>query len=139
MTRIAFVAAMALIVSVACGSGNVFELKIGQCFDDPDDFGAVSDVEIVDCDSPHDNEVYALFDMPDGSFPGVSVTEGAAQDGCYDAFAPYVGSDYASSVLALTWLVPTSVSWEAGDREVVCVAYDLDLKKLTGSVKDSGI
>jgi len=138
MMKIAFVAAVALVVSVACGSGNVFELKIGQCFDDPDEMGAVSDVEVVDCDKAHDNEVFALFDMPDGDFPGVSVVEQAASDGCYDAFESYVGIDYASSVLAASWLTPTPRSWDEGDHEVVCIAYDLDLKKLTDSVKNSG-
>ena len=137
MMKIAFVAAVALVVSVACGSGNVFELKIGQCFDDPDSTERVSDVEIVDCDQAHDNEVYALFNMPEGDFPGVSVVEEAALDGCYDAFEPYVGVDYESSVLAATWYTPSPTSWEQGDREVVCIAYDLDLKKLTDSVKDS--
>lgn len=139
MTKIALVAAVALVVSVACGSGNVFELKVGQCFDDPEEFGTVTDVEIVDCDKAHDNEVYALFDVPDGDFPGVSVVEQAALDGCYDAFEGYVGLDYESSVLDFSWLVPTPQSWEEGDQEVVCIAYDLDLKKLTDSVKDSGM
>lgn len=135
--KIAFVAAVALVVSVACGSGNVFELKVGQCFDDPENMEVVSDVEIVDCDEAHDNEVYALFDMPSGDFPGVSVVEEAALEGCYDAFEPYVGIDYASSVLDFSWLSPTPDSWENGDYEIVCIAYDLDLKKLTDTVKDS--
>ena len=138
--RLVLVAAVALVVSVACGSGNVFELKVGQCFDDPDNMSGmenISDVEMVDCDQPHDNEVYALFDMPDGNFPGVSVVEDAALDGCYDAFESYVGLDYESSVLDFSWLTPTSSSWEQGDQEVICIAYDLELKKLTDTVKDS--
>ena len=134
--KIAFVAAVALVVAVACGSGNVFELKVGECFDDPENMDQVSDVELIDCEQPHDNEVYALFDMPEGDFPGVSVVEAAALEGCYDAFEPYVGIDYASSVLDFNWLSPTPSSWEAGDQEIICIAYDLDLKKLTDTVKD---
>jgi putative regulator of septum formation len=135
--KIALVAAVALVVSAACASGNVFELKVGQCFDDPENMDVVSDVELIDCDKPHDNEVYALFDMPEGDFPGVSAVETAALDGCYDAFEPYVGIDYASSALDFNWLSPTSDSWENGDQEIICIAYDLDLKKLTDTVKDS--
>ncbi|MBT5773669.1 MAG: septum formation protein [Dehalococcoidia bacterium] len=139
MVRLAFVAALALVVSAACGSGNVFELKVGECFDDPTD-ATVTDVEMVDCEEAHDNEVYAVFDMPDGDFPGVSVIEQAALDGCFEAFEPYVGIDYGSSILDYSWLVPTPKSWEDGDdREVLCIVYDLDLKKLTGSVKNSGM
>jgi len=139
MMKITFVTAVVLIVSVACGSGNVFELKIGQCFDDPaTERELVGDVEIVDCDQAHDNEVYALFNMPEGDFPALSVVNEAALDGCYEAFEPYVGIDYGSSVLDISWFIPSSDSWERiGDRMVVCFAYDLDLKKLTDSVKDS--
>ncbi len=108
MVRLAFVAALALVVSAACGSGNVFELKVGECFDDPTD-ATVTDVEMVDCEEAHDNEAYA-------------------------------GIDYGSSILDYSWLVPTPKSWEDGDdREVLCIVYDLDLKKLTGSVKNSGM
>ena len=32
---------------------------------------------------------------------------------------------------------PTPFSWEQGDQEVVCSAYDLDLNKLTDTVKNS--
>lgn len=135
--RIAFVAAVALVASVACGGGNVFELKVGQCFDDPESVDVVSDVDIVDCETAHDNEVYALFDMPAGDFPGVSVVQDAAIEGCHDAFEPYVGIDYVSSVLDFSWLAPTPASWESGDHEIVCIAYDLDLKKLTDTVKGS--
>jgi len=137
MKKLLLVAAAALVVSVACGSGNVFELKVGECFDDAQGVDVVSDVEMVDCDEPHDNEVYALFDMADGDFPGMSVVEDAALEGCFDAFEPYVGIDYLSSVLDFSWLSPTPDSWDQDDREIVCVAYDLDQKKLTGTVKDS--
>lgn len=170
MMRIGFVAAVTLVVSVACGggdaagdstpaettatgtvaatsvasaatvgSGDVFKLKVGQCFDDPDQFENVTDLEMIACDEAHDNEVYALFDLPDGTFPGVSVIKELAGTGCHDSFAGYVGLDYASSVLDFSWLAPTPNSWENGDQEVVCIAYDLDLKKLTDSVKDSAM
>ena len=121
------------------GSGDVFALEIGQCFDDPDTSGTVTAVDMVDCSDPHDNEVYALFDMPDSTFPGLSVVKEAAADGCYNAFEPHVGLDYESSVFDFSWLAPTPNSWENGDHEIVCIAYDLDLKKLTETVKNSGM
>ena len=138
--RFVLVAAVVLVVSVACGSRNVFGLKVGQCFDDPDNMSAmddVSDVEMIDCGKPHNNEIYALFDMPDGSFPGVSVVEDVALEGSHDAFDPYVGLDYESSVLDFSCLTPTPSSCEQGDQEVVCISYDLDLKKLTDTAKNS--
>lgn len=168
MKKLVFVTVAALIVSVACGgsdaspeataesvatqtaapatatpedigSGDVFALEIGQCFDDPDTSGTVTAVDMVGCNDPHDNEVYALFDLPDGTFPGLSVVKEAAAEGCYDVFESYVGLDYESSVFDFSSLSPTPNSWENGDREVVCIVYDLDLKKLTETVKDSGM
>lgn len=139
-TTVATATATATAVATAdIGSGDVFQLEVGQCFDDPDEFGVISDVEMIDCAEPHDNEVYALFDLPAGPFPGVSIVEGEALEGCMAAFEPYVGLDYASSILDYTWLTPTPRSWENDDREIVCVLYDLDLKKLTESMKDSGV
>jgi len=32
------------------------------------------------------------------------------------------------------WRYPTDETWAAGDREVICFAYDLTLSKITGSI-----
>jgi hypothetical protein len=49
---------VAMLVLSAC-SAEVLTLAVGTCFDDPDEFDLVdsSDVPIVECDVPHDNEV----------------------------------------------------------------------------------
>lgn len=128
---------------VACSDGNVFSLAVGTCFDDIDAFyeeggGGVEDVPIVECDEPHDNEVFALFDIAGDAFPGTSAVGTEAETGCVDRFEDYVGIDYASSRFVASWLTPTSQSWDAGDREVVCFLYDIDLAELEGSARDSG-
>jgi hypothetical protein len=128
---------VALIAS-AC-SGNVFDLEVGQCFDDPDDFSEVSDVAIVDCAEPHDNEVYHLFDVPDGDYPGLTVIETAATDGCLGAFDAYVGKAYIDSDLDIRYLYPSEDTWGEGDREVVCSLYNLFDEQMTGSMRNSGI
>jgi hypothetical protein len=125
---------------VSCAQGNVFSLEPGTCFDDVDAFfeedsEGVSDVPTVDCDEPHDNEVFATFDLPDGSYPGDDAVTTAADDGCIDRFADYVGIDYADSRFVSTYLVPTADSWADGDREVVCFLYDIDLAKIEGSAE----
>ena len=66
------------------------------------------------------NEVYYLFDMPSGDFPGSSAIEAQAINGCLDAFEPYVGKEYDTSMLGVLWLTPTAGSWDEGDREIVC-------------------
>lgn len=133
------VALSVLVLFAACGQGNVFDLEPGQCFEDPGASSEISDVETVDCAEAHAYEVYALFDLPDGDFPGVDGVEDAAIQGCYLRFDDYVGREYETSELAMSWLRPTSSSWDRGDREVVCTLYDLADQRLIGSMKDSGV
>lgn len=127
-----------VLVAAAC-SNNVFDLEIGQCFDDPDSFDEVANVAIVDCAEPHDNEVYYLFDLAGGDFPGDAGLGDSAVDGCLDQFDGYVGVDYASSVLDIRYLIPTAETWRDGDREVVCILYQLDNGELTGSMRGAGV
>ncbi len=129
--RSLLLAACALLV-VACSSeGNVFSLEVGQCFDQPDG-DTVQNVEIVDCDDSFDAEVFALFDLPGGDFPGAEEAASSAFDGCLSRFEPYVGIDYFESEIFLDALFPTAESWEQDDREVVCFLFEPNVR-LQGS------
>jgi hypothetical protein len=112
---------------------------VGQCFQDQDAATEVSEVEVVDCDDAHDNEVYGLFDLPDGDYPGADAVQEAAVLGCYERFEGFVGRDYESSRLDFGWLHPTSESWDNGDHEVICMLSELSGEQLIGSMKDSGV
>lgn len=132
-------------LAAGCSSGNVFSLDPGTCFDDVAQFTSadggdeVEDVPVVDCAEPHDNEVFATFDLEGDTFPGDEAIATRADQGCRDRFEDYVGRDYASSRFVATHLVPTQQSWDArDDREVVCFLYDIDLAKLEGSAEGSG-
>lgn len=131
--------ALTVVASIGCASpGNVFSVDPGDCFDDPDTAAdEISDVALVDCDDPHDNEVYAVAELEDGDYPGDEAVLTRAQDICLDAFEPYVAEPYATSELFATWIVPTEGSWSDGDRDVVCVLFDAD-GPLEGSMRDSG-
>jgi hypothetical protein len=122
------------LAAAACGSASVFELSVGDCFDDPTSGGEVSSVSAVDCAEPHDNEVYALYDYDGDSYPGEAAMSAAADEGCEARFEDYVGIGYLDSELYYTHLTPTQESWDEGDREVVCVLY-LPEEKLTGSME----
>jgi hypothetical protein len=94
----------------------------------------------VPCTEPHDNEVYATFDVDYESFPGDDVMAEHAFDECLARFEGFVGTVYEESTLDITTLYPSSQSWSRqGDREVICAVYDMNLDKLTGSVEDSAI
>ena len=142
LIRLTAVASLVVAVATACG-GNVFSLEVGDCFNDPDTgLEEVSDVEVVECTEIHDNEVYALSDYPaedDASYPGLSVLDSYGDDFCFDEFEGYVGAPYTDSRLDFSYFYPLPDGWEnADDREITCFLYDLDLKKLTKSMKSSG-
>ena len=137
-----FLCTVLALAAVGCSEGNVFSLEVGSCFDDASDNEqqeVVSDVPIVDCDEPHDNEVFFTYDLPEGDYPGAEALNLSAEERCVGAFADYVGADYQSSSLDVSWLSPTTESWDRDDREITCILFDGQLAKLTGSVAGSGL
>lgn len=127
------------VAATACGGGggNVFSLEAGDCFDLATDAGEeLSNVPIVDCDEPHDAEVFYVYDLPDGDYP--ADIDARTEADCINQFEGYVGSNYTTSRLIVSSLRPTSDGWDAGDQEVVCVLF-LGTDKMTGSQKGTGI
>jgi hypothetical protein len=130
---------VAMLVLSAC-SADVLTLAVGTCFDDPDEFDLVdsSDVPVVECDVPHDNEVYANEDLLGDEFPGREAMANLADEVCLAEFAPYIGTAYEDSIYEFSWFVPSEESWDESDREVICFAYDLNFDKITGSINGIG-
>jgi hypothetical protein len=127
------------IAATACSGTSVFELDVGDCFDDPSNFEEVTNVGVVECTETHDNEVYANLTVPSGSFPGINAMQENADEMCHGDFNTYVGMAWEESELDYGWLHPTEESWDDGDRIVTCFLYDGNLDKLTGSMKNSGV
>ena len=129
---------LALLAGGCSDEADVFELDVGDCFDQvqPGD-GTVESVVSVDCDQPHDHEVYAVYDLDDDAWPGAEAVRDEAEDGCRLRFEIYVGVAYVDSELAAAAFWPTEESWrEHGDREVVCFLSDPE-GPLTGSMQDA--
>ena len=94
--------------AISCSTGNVFSLEVGQCFADAISSSSeeVENVDIVDCDKPHLNEIYAVVDLPEGDFPLVFIDEDSAEI-CYNAFESFVGLAYEYSIYEANFLRPT--------------------------------
>jgi hypothetical protein len=127
------------LASCSLGSStSVFDLKPGDCFDEPSSLGEITDLQVVDCADPHDYEAFGAFDVADGPFPGEDALDDAAF-ACVPLFEDYVGSSYEDTPnLDIAWLAPTAESWSNGDRSISCSLYDIDGDKLTGSQRDTG-
>jgi hypothetical protein len=140
--RATAVLAVSAIFATGCFSdqGNVFSLRVGQCFDDPDlEADEVTDVTIIECGEPHDNEVYAVFDAPGSEYPGSEELLAVANAGCLARFTSFVGVTFDLSDLDATFLAPTEQSWNArDDREVICYLFDDDGAELEGSMRGVG-
>src|SRR5215510_8685518 len=106
---------------VAEGGVDAFQVRVGDCFDDGSTFDDenVNSVPGVPCSDPHDNEVYAVFDVAMTTFPGDAMSD-MAHEGCLQRFEAFVGTDYESSSLDIATLYPSAESWRENDREVVC-------------------
>jgi hypothetical protein len=124
----------------AAGALGAFEVRVGDCFDDEAfENTEISELPAVPCSEPHDNEVYAVFDIT-GEWPGAERVEELAHKGCLERFAAAVGKKYEDSVIDYTTIYPTEGSWnERDDREVLCVGYHMEAEKLTGTIRGSGL
>jgi hypothetical protein len=129
---------------VGAGEMSAFDIRVGDCFNDAGVFSEgdteVSKVPAIPCGEPHDNEVFAVFDVNLGTFPEGDEMSSIAFDSCLERFAAFVGKDYESSSLDIATLYPSRHSWNRqNDREVVCVVFDVNAKKLVGSVRGLAI
>jgi Septum formation/Protein of unknown function (DUF2510) len=103
---------------------DVFALGVGDCAADSSLEGEVQEVTIIDCSQPHASEVFHSYSIPDPSLPDDAAIQTIVEEQCLPAFQSFVGLDYYDSVLEVTFLSPTADSWDAGDRELLCLVVD---------------
>ena len=113
---------------------DVFTIAVGDCLNDENIEGEVSDVVKVDCAEEHNSEAYASIIMDDGDFPGDAAVEEQAIADCTAEFNSFVGVDYQASVLDFAYYYPTEASWGNGDREILCLIVD-PAGPVTGSLE----
>ena len=116
---------------------SVFAIRAGNCIIG-DITGQVLQVELVDCDVPHDFEVYreAIVDESITEFDEAAISA-FAEDVCRSSLAPLIrtGDD---RVINFKFFQPTRDSWneeENPDRLVTCLAFDEDAD-LVGRIND---
>lgn len=149
MTRVNLTAAAAAalcLLAAGCGGGgeggdvSVFRIRPGDCFNDPPPERQLQQVDVVACEQPHDNEVFATVAHPApeaAEFPGREVVVAYAEQACPEPFAAYVGANYDQSRYSLFPIVPSADTWGQGDRQIICALYDHEAGKLTGSARGS--
>jgi putative regulator of septum formation len=126
------------IAASGCGAlGSVQVFTVGECVDAlVPDGEEVTDLPVVDCTGEHLGEVVGTLDVAEAdTWPGQAAHEEQADSGCAPAFATYVGRSYEESRLEMSYLYPTESSWAAGDRQIVCIVFEPEGARRTGTVK----
>lgn len=119
----------------ADADASAMTVRLGDCISEVGLLdGQVETVPVTPCDSPHQGEVYAEFELTGSGLPGDVATQ--ANDFCMDEIAGFLGGDPPQeySDLAVMYLHPTEQSWILGDRMVQCIIYS-EAGGLTGSLK----
>ena len=83
-------------------SVGVDDLDVGDCVDVPDDSGRteVRQLDSLECERPHDAEVFAVDDLTIGGedYPGELAVTAAVEEACTGpAFRDYIGRGYRES------------------------------------------
>lgn len=92
----------------------------------------------MDCEEPHDNEIYAVVVLPGGDYPEDIADQ--AQDHCEgDLFTEYVGAPYGLAGLSPLAFWPSEQGWSGGHRETVCYLFRDDLDPMIGSQRGVGV
>ncbi len=138
---LAVVGAVGVSASMAACGGQVATAEVGACVNTSDlSGGEITEIPTVDCSEEHDAQIFHVFDMDDGDYPGDDAVQTAAQDGCLAEFEPFVGTAYEDSALDFSFIYPTEQTWtQADDREVLCVLYSMDGSTTTESWEGSGL
>ena len=139
--RVVAILGFVLALAVACGGeGNVYDIREGDCFN-YEESEEISDVDFIQCDDPHQREVYAVVSIGVDAglpYPGSTRVEEVALNLCLERFDEFVGLPYSESLLDIETFFPTRDSWEdIDDREVICMLYDLEELYMEGSMRGS--
>lgn len=115
-------------VKVTYTRSPVFSLKTGDCIDPQG-----QSYTLISCDSPHEAEVFATFNLAGTAWPGSTAAAAAASGGCASRLTSYLNPQLAVS-LASTYVYPDATAWQAGTRTVICEVRAAS-GELTGSVR----
>lgn len=113
-----------------CVESDLDEQEIGESVE-------VSSLPVVDCDEPHDAEVFRIAELnpdEDREYPSEFELAREAAQTCQESFADYAGSQAAD--LEFTFIASNEDSWDQLRGLVVCLAFDADGADLDESIAD---
>jgi hypothetical protein len=94
------------------------KLRVGDCVA-PSQTGEVTDVKAQPCSTPGSDKVFAVFDLPQGAWPGEAASSAAADRGCTKRYQ--ASRARAKQESELVYFAPTKERWALGYHKVVCL------------------
>lgn len=119
------------------GTIRLAAAEAGQCVDQ-DLYQGTSTFDLVPCAKPHAGEVYSVFRLPAGRYPGDARVDALVQGHCAKWLPVFVRAPAGHTGYSYAYYEPDSESWAAGDRGAVCVLVDPHDRKLIGEAKFMG-
>ncbi|MGE0296810.1 septum formation family protein [Pseudonocardia sp.] len=118
---------------VAAGDVSASDLRPGDCVVDVQETTSLVTVPVAPCTAPHQGEVVAVFDLPEGPYPGLFELSATVETRCSAELAAYAPSAAQDPALQLFYVYPLEANWGRGDRETVCIA--VSDPAVTGSIR----
>ena len=104
------------------GDISATALRVGDCINNLRDSNNVQSLPGVPCSQPHEGEVFAVFDLPAGAYPGGAAVEDQVTKECNDRITSYSPGSAQDPDVGLFSVYPLEQNWNSGDRQVVCIA-----------------
>lgn len=120
----------------AGGDVAATSLQVGDCVNNLRDSTNLLSLPAVPCAQPHEGEVFAVFDLPAGPFPGADAVKKTVTSECSSRFAPYAPHSTDPDP-GLFSVYPQQQNWDDNDRQVVCIATPGSGGTSTGSIRGS--
>ncbi len=117
------------------GDISATALKVGDCVNNLQNSTDVQSLPGVPCGQPHAGEVFAVFNLPDGTYPGRDAVRQQVSTECNSKLSAYSPSAPRDSSIGLFSVYPQAQNWTSGDHQVVCIAT-AENGTATGSIRD---
>jgi len=95
-----------------------------------------AEVTAVPCTHRHLAEIFFAGNVWSQSvaYPGYNATADQGYARCLSAFRAYDGIAQSASAFTISYTAPDAATWPAGDRKVICAAYQADPGTASGAL-----
>jgi hypothetical protein len=108
------------------GSLTIDDLRAGDCLASPISEGQTKRVDVVPCSASHRAQIYSVFSLPAGPYPGDTGVTDQSQEGCGTRLTDEERERIGADELSMSFLYPQSANWSLGDRSVLCLLSNQD-------------